>query len=324
MVKHARSGSRSDRRVWLSVVAAVVLVVTAVGVRTAEALQRLHATAGSSQPHSTPRPASTGHSRTAHRRAPAGRAAGGSPARNGRPRLRRASLTARIATHVDSPNSVSVAALDLTTGRRFDYGPTSGMIDASVSKLDILEALLLHQQRAHTPMTAEDDQLATAMIEHSDNSAGQTLWNELGYAPGIAAANRHLGLRHTVPDPAGYYGLTTSGAGDQLALLDDLVDRHGPLTRTSRAYALALVADVEADQRWGVSAAADPGSRFAVKNGWMPIDDDNGRWVVNSDGIITSSGHRLLIAIMTRHDVTEQDGIALVESISRLVARALR
>ena len=34
--------------------------------------------------------------------------------------------------------------------------------------------------------------------------------------------------------------------------------------------------NVEADQRWGVGAAADKGSRFANKNGWLSIDDSNG------------------------------------------------
>ena len=232
-----------------------------------------------------------------------------------------ANLTKRLAAKLDSPQAVSLAAVDLTSGRHFRYGATHGMVDASVSKLDILEALLLHHQRDDTPIDGEDDLLATSMIEHSDNGAGQTLWNELGYAPSIAAANAKLGLRRTVPDPAGYYGLTTSCAADQLALLENLVSRDGPLTRQSRKYALTLLGDVESDQRWGVPAAADHGTWFVVKNGWMPADD--GGWIVNSDGIITVGGDRVLIAVMTRDNATEQDGITLVESIARKVAAAL-
>ena len=231
-----------------------------------------------------------------------------------------ATLTKRLDAKFHNSRAVSVAAVDMSSGRHFRYGATHGMVDASVSKLDILEALLLHHQHDNTTVDGEDDLLAAAMIEHSDNGAGQTLWNELGYAPSIAAANTTLGLRHTVPDPAGYYGLTTSCAADQLALLENLVS-DGPLTRQSRKYALSLLDDVEADQRWGVPAAADRDTRFVVKNGWMPADD--GGWIVNSDGIITVGSDRLLMAVMTRDNATEQDGITLVESIARRVATAL-
>ena len=43
----------------------------------------------------------------------------------------------------------------------------------------------------------------------------------------------------------------------------------------------------------------------------------------DSDGIITVGSDRLLMAVMTRDNATEQDGITLVESIARRVATAL-
>jgi hypothetical protein len=305
----------------LIVLAVTVLAIGLVGLRTAQAMRHLRDASAASGAVRTP--ATTGPSTPASKqrrtRTPGARAA----AHRLGPKRTLAILARRLDRRLDSPRDASVAALDLTSGRRFDYGAMRGMIDASVSKLDILEVLLLHHQDAHTPVDGADDQLATAMIEHSDNAAGQTLWDELGYAPGIAAANVRLGLRHTVPDPAGYYGMTTSGAGDQVVLLQNLVDRHGPLTARSRAYARGLLDDVESDQRWGVSAAADPSTGYEVKNGWMPVDDDAGEWVVNSDGIVTAGGHQLLIAIMTRHDSDEPHGITLVESIARAVAAAL-
>ena len=57
------------------------------------------------------------------------------------------------------------------------------------------------------------------------------------------------------------------------------------------------MADVEADQRWGVSAAADKDTDVDNKNGWLSIDDsngpgetDDGRWAVTSVGIIRVHG----------------------------------
>lgn len=321
MARHSQPLSPGDRRAWLIVLATVVLAVSVIGVRTAASISHLRATTPTTGPasgnatrtsgaHVTPQ-RTRHHVRHAHARKHKNRSA---------PTL--ATLPNRLDSRLDNRGDVSVSAVDLISGQRFDYGATSGMVDASVSKLDVLEVLLLHHQQAHTPLTAEDDALATSMIEHSDNRAGQALWDESGYAAGIGAANVRLGLRHTVPDPAGYYGLTTSCASDQVALLDNLVNPHGPLTAKSRAYALGLLDNVESDQRWGVSAAADARTEVEVKNGWMP-DDDAGGWVVNSDGIVTVAGHRVLLAVMTRHNADEQDGISLVESISRQVAAAL-
>jgi Beta-lactamase enzyme family len=216
---------------------------------------------------------------------------------------------------------VSVATLAPQSGQRQSFGQAAGMIDASDSKLDILECVLLAHVAAKTPIDSSTDALATAMIEHSDNDAGQSLWNGLGSAPAISRCNAQLGLTRTVPDPNGYYGLTTSGAGDQIALLDNLVRTDGPLDPPSRAYALNLLHNVEADQTWGVTAAADAGSTSAVKNGWLAVDADNDLWEVNSDGIVTVDGRPLLISVFTAHNPSEQAGITLVESIARAVAQ---
>ena len=120
-----------------------------------------------------------------------------------------------------------------------------------------------------------------------------------------------------MPDPNGYYGLSTSGASDQVTLLDDLVRTNGPLDAPSQAYALNLLHNVEADQTWGVTAAADPGTQSAVKNGWLAVDADNDLWEVNSDGVVTVDGRQLLISVYTAHDASEQAGISLVESLAR-------
>ena len=214
---------------------------------------------------------------------------------------------------------IAVSALDPSTGKEFDFGPTSGMVAASVSKLDILEALLLAHEQDHTALTDQEDQLASAMIEHSDNDEGQTLWNSLGSAPGVLAANATLGLSHTEPDPDGYYGLTTTSPEDQLTLLQHLVGAPGVLDAASQSYALSLLHDVDSDQAWGVAAAADAGTVSGVKNGWLAIDSDNDLWAVNSDGVITVSGQQVLMSIMTQHDQSEQSGISLVESVAKMV-----
>ena len=235
------------------------------------------------------------------------------------------SLNARV-QKVASANSgvdVAISVLEPSTGRAYAFGPTSGLIAASISKLDILEALLLSHEAAHTPLSDGQDASAAAMIEQSDNGEGQSLWNELGSAAGMSAANSTLGLAHTSPDPEGYYGLTTTGPGDQVTLLRHLIGAPGPLDAASQAYALGLLDNVDSDQAWGVTAAADAGTTSAVKNGWLAIDSDSDRWAVNSDGIVTVDGHQLVMSIMSQHDASEQSGISLVESLAKIVGPGL-
>jgi hypothetical protein len=104
----------------------------------------------------------------------------------------------------------------------------------------------------------------------------------------------------------------------------------GPLSLRSKRYILGLMRDVEADQRWGVGVVADRDTTFANKNGWMAVDNDNdpgedddGRWLVNSLGIVQVHGQQLLMAVFTRHDPDYGSGIDLVQRLARVVAPAV-
>jgi beta-lactamase class A len=223
--------------------------------------------------------------------------------------------------------SISVAALDVTTGRRFSAGAGRGMWTASAYKLFVLETLLLRRQGpGSTGLSSYEIDLATRMIENSDNVAGYELWEAAGGNAGLAATAYRLGMASTVPGVSDPTFTTTSGP-DGLHLLEALVDDRGPLNASSRAFVLHLMANVESDQRWGVGVAADQGSVFYNKNGWLSIDDSNGPgeddddlWAVTSLGIVQSSGDRVLLAVLTRHNPTFQDGVDLVEALARPLA----
>ena len=90
-----------------------------------------------------------------------------------------------------------------------------------------------------------------------------------------APALRRLGLTYTTLPTDYLWGFTATSAEDYVVLLRNLV-RPGPLDAASRRYALTLMRSVESDQRWGVSAAADPGTTIAIKDGWLPSDPDLG------------------------------------------------
>lgn len=217
---------------------------------------------------------------------------------------------------------MSIEAVNLHTGANYRYGATGGMRTGSIVKLYILETLLLHHQKAGTSLTGNERALATRMIENSDNDAASDLWNEIGGADGLRDAAGALGVKNTVPDPNGMWGLTKTDAPDYIALLRNLTSDRA-LTSSSRKYILALMSQVESDQRWGVSAAADDDTTVRLKNGWLATAHDHGRWLVNSVGVITAHGDKVIVAVMTQHGSSFDGGIALVEKLAKLSVDAV-
>jgi beta-lactamase class A len=196
---------------------------------------------------------------------------------------------------------VSVAVRDMTTGRQYSAGAGRGMVEASVAKVQILETMLLQYSG---PLTGAWADSAEDMIEHSSNDAADDCFADLGGRDDFLAAEPKLGLSlmNTVPGPGYLWGLTTTSAAEQVTLLANLVDPASPLAAPARQYGLALMRQVEADQRWGVPEVADPGTVAANKNGWLAIDADEDRWAVNSNGIVSVHGHELLVSVLTQHN----------------------
>ena len=230
-----------------------------------------------------------------------------------------AALAAALAPVLrDQPGRLAVGVIDQTTGRTAVYHGTWPFDTASIIKADILAVLLIQHQQIGTALSPDERRLATAMIEDSDNNAATALWDAVEGGMGMEAGNAVLGLRHTLPDDSGTWGgawgLTTTNVTDQLRLLTDLTSARSPLDAANRAYALGLMRHVQAGQNWGVTGAADPDSSPVVKNGWLPIESG---WVINSIGVITHDGHRLLIAVLSDGQPDEASGIRQAEAAAR-------
>jgi Beta-lactamase enzyme family len=240
------------------------------------------------------------------------------------PHAAHAALTAALASVLRSQTGyLAVGVTDLSSGVTASYHPHQFFHTASIVKADILATLLFQAQRAHAGLSLAEQQLATSMIEESDNDAASALWDTIGAAPGLAAADRALGLLRTEPGPGGLWGLTATTVTDQLALLATLTSAHSPLTAASRHYELSLMRGVEPGEDWGVTAAADPGSRPAVKNGWLPDGSQAGLWVINSIGVLRHDGQRLLVAVLSSAQPTEAVGISQVQAAARAAAASV-
>src|ERR1700728_1006644 len=197
---------------------------------------------------------------------------------------------------------VTAAVYDEVTGYTSLYRPGVAQDTASIMKADILATLLAQSQVHAQSLSPADQLLSQNMIEESDNDDAQDLWDEEGGAPAVNAFDAAAGLTQTQPDAAGYWGLSTTTAADQVQLLRTVAYPNALLTPASQAYELNLMENLESDQAWGVSAGVGAGSTVALKNGWLPLD--SGGWQVNSIGYVDGLGRDYVIAVLT-HDDTE-------------------
>ncbi|MDW6058758.1 serine hydrolase [Streptomyces sp. FXJ1.4098] len=236
-----------------------------------------------------------------------------------------AALTAALTDALDAvadgtDGQFSAAVLDTGSAAGAVYG--DGAYDtASIVKVDILAALLLQAQDAGRQLTAQERSYATVMIQKSDNDAATALWQEIGGAAGLDAANKRLGLTETHGGQSGRWGLTQTTAADQLTLLRAVFATGAEggktvLSEPSRAYVQQLMGQIAEDQAWGVSAAADDAAGTRLKNGWLPRSA-TGLWVVNSIGRVTAQGRTYLVAVLSNGHKDMDTGVALVESAAR-------
>jgi hypothetical protein len=232
----------------------------------------------------------------------------------------------------DRSGSVLAAVYDVSTGQSWRLGDGPPQAEASVVKLNILEALLAKQ--AGPLLSSGDQSLSQSMIEDSDNDAATSLWDEAGGAAGIGSYNDSAGLSGTTPSAcvtcAGFawpgWGLTTTVPQDQVSLLRQLI-APGPrplLSGAQRSYALSLMENVAPGQRWGVSGGVPAGVTVALKNGWLPLNDANTDWQINSVGWVCGDGRDYLIAVFTTGNPTEQYGIDTINALSSRIWTAMR
>ncbi|MEV5609869.1 serine hydrolase [Streptomyces sp. NPDC052225] len=240
-----------------------------------------------------------------------------------------ADLDALLAKAVESAaaghgGDVSVAVLEVDSGARASYASGGGTYDtASIVKVDVLAALLVRAQDAGRELTAQEKTYATAMIENSDNASTTELWNAIGRADGLDAANERLGLTGTTGGDGPLWGLTQTTSEDQLVLLKQVfgVGHALVLDEESRAYVRELMGNVESGQTWGVSAAGDADTA-ELKNGWLQRST-TGLWVINSVGRVSVDGKRYLVAVVSNGSATKDAGISLVEDVAKAAVRTV-
>jgi beta-lactamase class A len=203
--------------------------------------------------------------------------------------------------------------------RYYNYNAGLPMETASVVKVIILMTLLSQKEAAATPLTSNEQALAAAMIEQSDNDAAQALYNEEGYNPGIQQFLASIGINDVQLTLDGF-GSTYMPPQTMITILEDL-RTASVLTPGDCQYVLSLMGQVESDERIGVGDTAPPGATVELKDGYGVEED--GLNVMVTVGIVTYQGQTYDVAVFTKDEEELQEGIDYVNTICQDVAQAL-
>ena len=225
-----------------------------------------------------------------------------------RARLRQVSERARFA----------VSARDEASGSAFDHG-SGRFATASLVKVHLVALMLWRAERGGTGLTAAQRSDAEQMLIRSENDPANRAYAALGGSAGIEQGlEKAVGFSRIQVGDQFRWGHSMTRPRDVVALLDEVLD-------TDRDTPYELLQDamsrVVPEQRWGVSALADRGSRVQAKVGW--VEDPDG-WVVNSSGRVLVDDAPVLISVMTDRNASLEDGIATIEEVARLVGDVVR
>ncbi len=223
------------------------------------------------------------------------------------------------ASQQDAHIAVAVYVPDLN--RYYVYNPDVAIATASTIKVPMLIALLQLAESQGRALTSDEQDLAQAMIEDSDNDAATEIYGEINYNVGVddvmAEANAP-GL--TVNTQAFGFSTTTPLA---MAQLLTALDQGKLLSAADTAYALNLMSSVIPAQQEGVAATAPPGATWAMKDGFGWVDTGDG-WVTDSVGIVTpKGGHTYVVAVLGRLYDSLDDGWQVVNTICAEIASSL-
>ncbi len=213
-------------------------------------------------------------------------------------------------------DTYALSVSDPKSGVNCELNATRHFDSASVVKATIMGAVLRRAQEQHRYLNSFEVDNLRPMITQSDNAAATTLWKSLGMAQ-LTAFLKLVGMASTSLGQNGYWGLTQITARDEMRLLDALTDRTDVLSPNARAYALDLMAQVEADQRWGTPFGTPAGVVAHNKNGWLPRASRG--WRVHSIGAFTGNGKDYRMAVLTDNQATMDEGITTIEQVALAV-----
>ncbi len=178
---------------------------------------------------------------------------------------------------------------------------------------------LLHQLQADDKqLSTRQRRLAERMITRSDNAATESLLAEVGRDEVRRVADL-VGMTHTTMDD-GWWGLWRTTPGDLNLMVGAVLSSDAVLDGSRRAVVRSLMADVVAEQRWGVFAPESSRVHVAAKNGWGPLPDG---YRLNSAGWVSADDREYQLAILSNSPAGFRYGRRTISEVARICHKAV-
>lgn len=228
-------------------------------------------------------------------------------------------LSPQLASYVAAQHGdMGVAVYDVTHDKTYADNADQVYILASSTKVYLMLADFDRIEAAGTTPDESDEQLLTAMIEHSDNNAAQAIYQQIGFDKGMRAYLAKIGITDYVPCSDGW-GCAKASAADMVHALT-LLQTGKILDADDRTLALQLMNTIETDQRMGVGETAPSGATFYMKDGWLNYPDP-ANWNLNSSGIVVRGHETYVISVYSQNQPGED--WTKVDHVCAAVAQAL-
>ena len=212
----------------------------------------------------------------------------------------------------------SVQVLDHRTGAHYGYRSTWQNNTASILKVLLVAGVLRKVRAEGRPLTSREKEMCRLAIVISDNNSASACYRFIGGDAGIRATAKAFGMADTKPFTGYGWGRTWTTALDQRKLIAALALGTTALHKADRAYLWGLMGKTDPGQSWGVGIVRSDTTAVHMKNGWVPLSDDN-LWRVNSVGHVKGDGRNYTLTILSGSLATMDVGVTRANTISKNV-----
>jgi Beta-lactamase enzyme family len=280
------------------------------------------APAGSDGPSAAATQATTSASATATATATPSTSASPSPTASATPAAVRRVEAPKLAARLDDylggrSGDLGLELVDLRRGQSFRFDAEEGYCYSTIKVL-VLTTLLHQRQEDDKQLSARQRRLAERMITRSDNVATESLLAEVGRDE-VRRIGDLVGMDHTHMDD-GWWGLWRTTPGDLNRMVGAVLSSDAVLDGSRRAVARFLMADVIAEQRWGVFAPESSRVHVAAKNGWGPLPDG---YRLNSAGWVSTDDREYQLAILSNSPDGFRYGRRTISEVADICHRAM-
>ena len=269
-----------------------------------------------------PTSASARPTATATARATPSTSASPSPTASATPAALRRVEAPKLAARLDDylggrSGDLGLELVDLRRGQSFRFDAEEGYCYSTIKVL-VLTTLLHQRQEDDKQLSARQRSLAERMITRSDNVATESLLAEVGRDE-VRRIGDLVGMDHTHMDD-GWWGLWRTTPGDLNRMVGAVLSSDAVLDGSRRAVARFLMADVVAEQRWGVFAPESSRVHVAAKNGWGPLPDG---YRLNSAGWVSADDREYQLAILSNSPDGFRYGRRTISEVADICHRAM-